>query len=661
MSQKNKLHLPIVEHIKVANMSLYTAKSSINATFDRNVFCLVGANGLGKSTFLTTLNYSLTGIVPDPERPFKSVEEFYSYNRGFSDDYYDGRVDEIDRELADVSAVFRIGNYRYKITRPIFSNNELSEFEIFDVNKGEVILNSEGMSPVERNSRYINQITKHIGLESFSQFVFIQHLMLTFDENRNLLFWNETILEQALYLAFGLNYLDAQQADSLRREVEKADSLARNANWQASSVKRRLSEILNVSQEQEINIDEDIIDDYKRKYSELQEIEIGIESIYDNVKDWNLRLSQSSIDLSIAQSNYNNTFNNHMNTNSDYKYHPLITQTIQEEKCGICGTSGEYITRKLSELLERDVCPLCGTVHSDIDLEDGFISNLKDIDDSISKFKLEVSNATSALIRLKKDLELLEGRKESKNSEIRAIENSYKNITLVRGKQEDSLSDLSPVVKNFEKQIEDFEKQKKKHIERRDKSKRELISKQKSLELQYLKAEEHFVPMFKKLALEFLGIDLDVSMQTSSRKLGVKLTLEVRSKARRSAHQLSESQRFFVDIALRMAFAEYMSNKNRSATLYIDTPEGSLDIAYENRAGSMFAKFASVNNRIVMTANVNSSRLLLNLAQKCGNETMKIIRMTDWTDLSEVQIEEEGLFEEAFNNIKVALNKGVIV
>ncbi len=88
------------------------------------------------------------------------------------------------------------------------------------------------------------------------------------------------------------------------------------------------------------------------------------------------------------------------------------------------------------------------------------------------------------------------------------------------------------------------------------------------------------------------------------------MQLEVKSSARRHTYQLSESQRFFVDIALRMALINHMSSKSTKGVLLIDTPEGSLDIAYENRAVDMFADFVELGYGIIMTANINSSRLL---------------------------------------------------
>ena len=118
---------------------------------------------------------------------------------------------------------------------------------------------------------------------------------------------------------------------------------------------------------------------------------------------------------------------------------------------------------------------------------------------------------------------------------------------------------------------------------------------------------------------------------------------------RKDQYQLSESQRYFLDIALRMALIEY---SGQEGCMLIDTPEGSLDIAYESRAGRMFASFAASSHDIIMTANINSSQLLLQLAAKCGTARMNLVRMTDWSILTEVQLEESENINNAYNAIE---------
>ena len=107
-----------------------------------------------------------------------------------------------------------------------------------------------------------------------------------------------------------------------------------------------------------------------------------------------------------------------------------------------------------------------------------------------------------------------------------------------------------------------------------------------------------------------------------------------------------------------MALAEHMVGTGSHSSLLVDTPEGSLDIAYEARAGDMFADYVERSNQIVMTANINASQLLRRLAERCGSDEMELVRMTEWTPLSEVQASEEDLFDRAFGEIEKALAAG---
>ena len=57
----------------------------------------------------------------------------------------------------------------------------------------------------------------------------------------------------------------------------------------------------------------------------------------------------------------------------------------------------------------------------------------------------------------------------------------------------------------------------------------------------------------------------------------------------------------------------------------------------------------------MLTANINTSQLLLKLAKMCKESGMHIENMTEWTILSEVQLEEQEVIESAFLKIEQAL------
>ena len=194
-----------------------------------------------------------------------------------------------------------------------------------------------------------------------------------------------------------------------------------------------------------------------------------------------------------------------------------------------------------------------------------------------------------------------------------------------------------------------------KQYAKRDELREKLRVYESALKQHYERGSLEFVPRFRDLAEEFIGLPIDVELEhQQGTTAGFGLKLSMAGVLRSRPDEVSESQRFFIDIALRMALAEYMSDG--PATLLIDTPEGSLDIAYEARAGSMFSKFAEAGNKILMTANIKSSELVMNLAKLRKRQGMQVVRMTDWTDLSEVQQSGEQLFSTAYSSIEAALN-----
>jgi hypothetical protein len=74
----------------------------------------------------------------------------------------------------------------------------------------------------------------------------------------------------------------------------------------------------------------------------------------------------------------------------------------------------------------------------------------------------------------------------------------------------------------------------------------------------------------------------------------------------------------------------------------------------------MLAMFAEAGHQIVMTANLNSSELLLALARRCGKKGMSLCRMTDWAELSDVQKEEQELFDHAYQEIIKAMEPNAV-
>ena len=364
-----------------------------------------------------------------------------------------------------------------------------------------------------------------------------------------------------------------------------------------------------------------------------------------------------SSDLSVRENSlreeYALFFDDHLGERPSLVHHPLITQSLAEHVCGLCGSSKPESIAKISAICDEKKCPLCNDPLQDKPPVITDMTRLTEIDKELAQTKKAINNILKTLSRLREEDVIAKEKWQTTKTTLGEFEKensttieSLRNL-LANGDANVSL----PVYKD---ELAVLEEEKKTAYGLRAQLKEKLRKLQQDLQQQYLKVEGDFVPRFNDLAYHFLGMPLNIQMN-AGKDGNVKFVIEVRGSNRRYQQDLSESQQFFLDIALRMALTQHMSDSSAQGGMFIDTPEGSLDIAYEKRAGEMLAMFAGKGHQIIMTANLNSSQLLLNLAKQCGRDGIKLCRMTDWSELSEVQQEEEGLFNAAFRDIETAM------
>jgi len=654
-TSQRKLILPQIEKVELQRFSLYTANPNASFVCIDGVLCLVGANGIGKSTLLSAINFCLTGIVSDPNRLFESMEEYYRFSRDFSSRYFRGRIVGSDEDDAEITVCFRLGTYYYEICRGMFEPDELRGFTIKNWEDKSVLLETDDVPRGERHRKYAERFVQDSGLSSFEEFVFLQHFVFTFDEQRRTLFWNQRVLERALYRAFGLESDMAKQADTLRREIESEDSKVRNRTYDATRISKRVNDIRAKTQsvpEAQRRFDS-LTGDHKMLTQQFEEEHKVLRTLEDELKDANLRLAEFSVRETSLRDEYAKYFDRRFDLRPPLAKHPLVTQSIEDHSCGLCGTETETALAVIAAKAKATKCPLCDSPLRIEQASAGESNRLQAIDRELAHTKQDLRGVLILLEKLRKDETVARQKFYLTKEKLDAFDRENSS-TLEGLRQLLNFSGADVSLANYHSELAALENEKKTAYDLREKLKLQLIGLQQTLEKEYLKAEQSFVPRFAELAGRFLGMPLTVQLD-ARQNVGLNLVVTVKGNPRRQQQQLSESQRFFLDIALRMALTEHMSDPTSRGGMFIDTPEGSLDIAYEKRAGDMLAMFAEAGHRIVMTANLNSSQLLLELAQRCGRKGMSLCRMTDWAELSDVQKEEEGLFNKAYHEIEHAM------
>lgn len=654
-----KISLPTIKRVALENFDLYSNEPNASTDIERPVFCLIGANGLGKSTFLNTINFAITGAIPDPSRKFQSAQD-YLRNAGRadrSDDYFSGRISEHARSIASATVELAWPSAILSVTRDLFGGVGVTHLTIEDVTSGAIdVRQSSDDDGNGLTGLYQTKVLELAGLEDFAQFVFLMHFVATFDEGRHLLMWDDAALTNALYLAFGADPIAAKAADKLQRDMERESSRGRNVRFSARHVAERIKQLADLIKGTET-------DDYTTG-AELQaqhdafiarqsEAEQRMRRKQAELRDVDLKWTDLSASLTETQLEYRRLFSNRLQQSSSVDHHPIVRATLSEDRCALCGTV--HVAAKIQSALDKGDCPLCESVLDRSGGDAAAITELQRLDREIARIRDDLATVLNSRARINDEFAAAQAREEAAVEELRQFEEKAA-AGLAKVQSGSSFSAIQKEIDKLEKERQEFLAQSEAHYRKRDELREQLRSYEKALKAQYEVGSERFVPRFRELAEDFIGLPIDVELEhrQGANDSGFGLRMRMNDQLRAQPDTVSESQRFFIDIALRMALSEYMARG--VATLLIDTPEGSLDIAYEARAGSMFSKFVAKGNRVLMTANLRSSQLVLRLAQLQKSAGMQVVRMTDWTDLSEVQQSEEALFTEAYNAIEAALN-----
>lgn len=657
---RQRFRFPKIERIKLNAFSLYQLQPNISLELKPGATCIVGANGIGKSTLLSAINFALTGNVPDPSRRFLRVQDYIKLSSQFTNGFFDGRINELDRESASIFVEFSINDKNYSIQRNFFTQSELSYFSI--EKSGTIFFDSSEMSSSKRNEEYELNLCRDIGLHSFEQFIFLQHFLFTFDESRHLLFWDSSASPSMLHICFGVSPQDAEQADEIYRQMEQAGSLARNHQFAATNLSKQIKSLQNsiIPSGYTFNEIEKSQAEYNNLKSTLSDAVSNLEDVESRINQLDAKSAQATSSMIAYKAEYAELFDSYINSKLDIGQHPIIYNLLHDKVCPICREQGEKILSYASECIEKNICPLCKSKTDGRNSnEENIQSKLSEIDKKINEARISLESTNQEKYRKDTEYNICLSTVNTLNSRLKEFEkNNERILDSIKHLSSQTNLQLQQQIDSLKSAQASFIKERDDEYRKRDAKKEELTLLQKQLEKKYAEAEVDFVPLFQSLAEKFLGIKLDISLVATSPK-NIKLELSMRGDARNKSSQLSESQRFFVDIALRMALAQHISHPDNPATLLIDTPEGSLDIAYENCAGEMFASFVENGHDLIMTANINTSQLLLALAERCGDELMSMVKMTEWTILSDIQQQSTHLFEKSYKEIqeRLALKK----
>ena len=386
-----------------------------------SVFCLAGANGLGKSTFLAAVNYGFTGIAASPARKFENFRQYYNESIEWSRTYFDGRIDELDRNRAEVELHFAIGGTFYRVVRSLNEPTKL---------RGLTIQGSEDASPVvdidyadgneELHRIYANRVLRDSNLGEFAQFVFVQHFLLTFDERRHLLFWDEAASEPALYLSFGLSAEVTVRASDLRKKNNKAESDARNAQWQATQALSRIKGFgIDVN---DAPPDADLLEQHKALVAAADLSPAEQRRSDQKAADARLELAEVAATQASLRAQYSTLFARQYETHGAPSLHPLVVAVLEDGLCGVCGTHSPEVTASVQASIDAGTCPLCNSPMEETVDNTDYASALRRLDEELEQVSERVRGSAERLERLLAEATRTSARLETAQEELASFE-----------------------------------------------------------------------------------------------------------------------------------------------------------------------------------------------------------------------------------------------
>lgn len=641
-----ELYLPNLKSIKVCNYTLYEQEPSFQYEFKDGINAVVGANGIGKTTFVNIIIYCLVGHKKKKNKITKnSKKPEYEY---IDEDFFSSRINNVDEDTINISAKatleYYLGKTKILITRSLIENS----IEELCIDDREI---------VQPNDDYYKEIVeKYSKISQFQDFELLVREFMFFDERRRNVAWEADSQDNILRILL----LDEQyhiRINELEEKITKADTKGRHksedkrvAEVSYKELVKSREEIISQTREENGDIEQKesvVSEEMVREKLVLRKNSINAEisnkkeilsSLEENIQEIaeDVSLTEGNIaNVSVAYDNIvseikkleTKLYKSIYNKLPDY-YYTIEKNLLAEGKCLVCNEKSRDIQKKASEIKQSGKCFICGSkLTENISIDDNLVEKLNSLHDEKKEKLNELNNQKNQLNRLnikfqkhKNDIDLLKDELENLERTKIIVESE-----LSQSSYEPDKGDLySEILKSKEKVIADLENAIRDAYNERDGYKARLLKYTQKFKNVVNSLNQQLSNYFNKYASTFIGLDckLTVVEKTLNKIPHFYYVPEINGQVRKGIWSVSESQRFFIDQAFRMAIIDYLqSNIAGFSTFFItETPEGSLDIAYESQVAMMFKIFSESNNKIIFTSNLNSSNFLKELYREISKE-----------------------------------------
>jgi DNA repair exonuclease SbcCD ATPase subunit len=650
-------------------LSLYTRPLDMKIHTGLNL--IIGGNGIGKTTLINTILFGLVG-----NATYQRLDGLEREIPLINEDYFHGRLDPEDQELAQVSVTFGIGKDEFAITRALFRPQIL---RLEHTPGGTHTKRTIKGSPTHLEKQYRKLLESLLGLRRFEDFVFIIANLLIFDENRRTLAWDPEVQNRIVRLLSVPPPLD-EAFSRYSRLVTQNDTKGRHKSEDRKRIRRAIQNWTEAKDEKK---DKPHEAEKERQAIEkrLNELDREIERVEGELEDNRFRVSSEigvlkelnaradDIELKRAplfekQTDLESEFYGSIYKSVPAAYVLLLQALVKQGLCEFCHTQGKQLRALGRELKAGGLCIVCRSpidYTRSLETRDNapLVDEINSIRETVEQLNAEMTVCAAAQATAKSTISVIHETLVEKSRIIRNLDTERFELRtryaalgadIGEGELDPWLQQQNRAIEKLDEEIEDL-------YRKRDDAKAKLNEVNEKIVKTLHNVNEKLTPLFSDYASKFLGTncELVITQKTRQGKPVAYMFPRFLDKERRSMTQVSESQRFFIDQAFRMALISWFAQSNSGRTFCIvETPEGSLDLAYEVNVAKMYLEFAKQGHSIIATSNLNSSGFLVELFKHLGSHPrQRVLDLLAYGRLTSVQNDKKPDFNKSLNRLKL--------
>ncbi len=627
VDMNTKVLLPRLVSFKVSGASP-VFRSDIEREVTSGINFILGGNGLGKTTTIQALVFALSGGITkhfEPDRSFRWNHKWFS-----------GRVDPDNASSAFVEIEFYLGQRRIGIRRQ-FSSSAVSAVKLAD--------SSEWITDKpEAASALANELAV-AGFSSVDDFAFVVHRLLYLAEDRRAIAWDASAQVRLLML-LSPEAISEEQFRKSRENLKRVDSSRRHAHVAVGKLQSLLGQKAEPPKPRPNEVPQSVLGT-----DDQDESEVSATAVLESL--------ERAISARAAAEQVLQELDRSLGQRSN-EVDQLRAQIDAAEVALVQESLGEIETERrlpLAKLLERGLCPACGTHSTELQrLAHKHANDSQCLVCGTAEESVDWQNLSSLHSQLSEKLRAqraLDERRRAALGQLQLAQREEDRLSLrVTARALKSPARIEPLSPTSDVKGRPRPTELRQRLVTAQETEALLLSEVKGYQHRLARSYSRFKggiadrleelrKLYAEYATAFLGYECSlVDVPNNDRLFRLEqLVPRFHGVVRHQPESCSEAQQFFLDIALRMAFISLSRTlSGEPATFLCETPENALDMSYVKNVATMFTAFAKERHSVVLTANIQEQGLYHHLLSGIKREQIqqRVLNLLDYGRLSKV-------------------------